>query len=88
MKKTSKTMTNKGSLDEDTEWKYEYILQYIQSPIFRTPIREFIDRNCICFESKDAENSFEQTEIHNVLIRLNRNLRKSLRVFLTKCLLI
>jgi hypothetical protein len=64
----TKTSTNKkASVNEEIVWLYEYVVQYIQSPVFRDPIKEFIDKNCINFESEDSENSFEQTEIHNVL---------------------
>jgi hypothetical protein len=56
----------KEKTKEEVVWLYEYILQYIQSPIFRDPIKDFVDQNCINFESNEAENSFEQTELHNV----------------------
>ena len=67
MNNTKPSINKKVSVNEETIWLYEYVVQYIQSPVFRDPIKEFIDQNCINFESKESENSFEQTEIHNVL---------------------
>lgn len=66
MKSTSVRPTKKKSNEEDIDCIYEYIVQYIQSPVFRTPIRDYIDTNCIFFESNDSENSFEHTKLHNV----------------------
>ncbi len=67
MNNTKPSINKKVSVNEETIWLYEYVVQYIQSPVFRDPIKEFIDQNCINFESEESENSFEQTEIHNVL---------------------
>ena len=53
---------------DEIVWLFDYILQYIQSPIFRDPIKDFVDQYCYGFESQNSENSFEQTEIHNVYL--------------------
>jgi len=40
------------------------VLQFIKSPSFRGPIKEYVDENCVFFDGKD-ENSFEHTKLHN-----------------------
>jgi len=48
---------------------------YIKASVFRTPIKQFIDENCL-FYDEGEENSFEHTTIHNVKkYYLNRNLK-------------
>jgi hypothetical protein len=39
--------------------------QYIKSPAFRVPIKDFVDENCNTFFGED-ENSFQQGALHNV----------------------
>lgn len=43
---------------------YDYVLQFIRSPLFRNPIKNFIDENCQLFDDQ-LENSFEHTKVHN-----------------------
>ena len=76
---------NKSNTKGRNYWLYEYIVQYIESPIFRDPIKEYIDENCINFESEETENSFEQTEIHKVKMNLIRTLKSLLRTSLKQC---
>lgn len=45
---------------------YEYMVQYITSAMFRSPIKEFVEENCIYFEGEE-ENNFNHTELHNVI---------------------
>ena len=47
------------------DWLYDYISEFVKSPNFRVPIKDFIDENCHTFESLE-ESSFEQTTLHNV----------------------
>ena len=44
---------------------YDYISEYIKSPIFRNEIEEFVDDNCGTFFGED-ENSFQQYGLHRV----------------------
>jgi hypothetical protein len=53
--------------DQNIEWLYDCVVQYISSPIFRNSLKDFIDENCISFDMGD-ENPFEYTSIHNVSI--------------------
>lgn len=48
----------------EDQWLYEYLLQYLTSPLWKVPIYEFLDENCIVFDD-DEENKFSYTEIHN-----------------------
>ncbi|RNF24076.1 putative coiled-coil domain-containing protein 104 [Trypanosoma conorhini] len=47
----------------DEGWIIESIVQFTHSPLWRTPIDNFIDDNCFLF-SDDAEMKVEQTEVH------------------------
>jgi len=42
------------------------MVQYITSAMFRSPIKEFVEENCIYFEGEE-ENNFNHTELHNVI---------------------
>lgn len=57
----------------EDDWVYEYISQYIKSPPFRTPIKDFVDENCNTFFS-EGENSFQQSALHNEFKLLIENL--------------
>ncbi len=52
---------------------YDYVLQFIRSPLFRNPIKNFIDENCQIFDN-ELENSFEHTKIHNKYMELIESL--------------
>jgi len=41
------------------------VVEYLQSPIWKNPIMDFIDENCIVFEDEE-ENRLEYTDVHNV----------------------
>lgn len=45
------------------DWIYDCIIQFIKSPSFNDPLREFIDKNCSSFDNKD-ENKLEHTVLH------------------------
>jgi len=40
------------------------VVEYLQSPIWKNPIMDFIDENCIVFEDEE-ENRLEYTDVHN-----------------------
>ena len=39
-------------------WMFEYILQYMRSPLWKGPIQDFIDQNCSQFE-EEGENKMK-----------------------------
>ncbi|EAN96823.1 hypothetical protein, conserved [Trypanosoma cruzi] len=47
----------------DDSWIIESIVQFTRSPLWRTPINNFVDDNCSMF-SDDGEMKVEQTEVH------------------------
>ncbi|CAK85497.1 unnamed protein product (macronuclear) [Paramecium tetraurelia] len=47
----------------DDIWMYDLILQYLASPIWRNPISDFLDENCIIFDDEE-ENKIVYQEIH------------------------
>lgn len=51
-------------VEQEDQWVYEYVLQYLACPVWKAPIQQFIDQNCGEFENAE-ENKFEYTEIHN-----------------------
>eukprot|EP01017_Pseudomicrothorax_dubius_P034325 TRINITY_DN4691_c0_g1_i9.p1 TRINITY_DN4691_c0_g1~~TRINITY_DN4691_c0_g1_i9.p1 ORF type:complete len:456 (+),score=214.30 TRINITY_DN4691_c0_g1_i9:65-1432(+) len=65
-----------GPKRED-EWIYEYILQYLTSPLWRFQIFGFVDENCVVFDT-DEENKFAYTEIHNKFKKLIEQLLEDL----------
>lgn len=45
------------------EWILEVIEDYLQSPMWKNPIVDFIEENCLVFEDTE-ENRLEYTTIH------------------------
>ena len=72
-------MTEEAQLD----WLYDYIVQFLKSPGWRTPIMIFIDENCVAFDSEE-ENKLVYSEIHtnfkNMIDTLFENLVRELNV--------
>ena len=56
-------------LSEDEKWVYDFIRQYLTSPIWRNPIIDFIEEHCAVFEDTQ-ENKFQYTKIHQEFIGL------------------
>ncbi|EAS02105.3 ARF-like 2-binding protein BART protein (macronuclear) [Tetrahymena thermophila SB210] len=69
--KQSKPHNNTQQSDQllEDSWIYEYLLQYLTSPLWKVPIYEFLDENCIVFDDEE-ENKFSYTEIHNKFKKL------------------
>jgi len=38
-------------------WIYDYVKQYLTSPIWRNPLLDFMEENCVIFEDVE-ENKF------------------------------
>jgi len=47
------------------QWKYESIIQFLQSPLWRIPLVEFVDEHCFVFDNP-KEDKPEYVEIHEV----------------------
>ena len=62
-------MVEQSAPENDQEWILDIIAEYLQSPIWKNPIVEFIDENCIIFEDAE-ENRLEYTEIHQKFKKL------------------
>jgi hypothetical protein len=45
------------SLGKDEKWVYDYVKQYLTSPIWRNPLLDFIEENSLVFEDVE-ENKF------------------------------
>jgi hypothetical protein len=54
----------KSKKNFDQEWLADYIIGFLRSPSWVTPVMEYIDQHCIIFDSED-ENKFEYTAKHN-----------------------
>ena len=52
-----------SSSDNDFDWIFDYILQFLESETFDHSIMNFIDEKCVHFDSED-ENKFIYTDIH------------------------
>ncbi|KAL4440973.1 hypothetical protein ABPG74_009386 [Tetrahymena malaccensis] len=77
--KQSKPQSNAQQSDKllEDSWIYEYLLQYLTSPLWKVPIYEFLDENCIVFDDEE-ENKFSYTEIHNKFKKLIEGMIESL----------
>lgn len=53
----------------DYDWMFDYIINYLRSPLWSQPVQSFIEFNCLIFESTD-ENKLQYTIIHNQFIEL------------------
>ena len=49
------------------EWILDSVTEFLKSPIWKNPIIQYIDENCIVFDNEE-ENKLEYTNIHNVII--------------------
>jgi hypothetical protein len=53
-------------------------VQFLSGPLWKTSILDFVDYNCVVFDSEE-ENKFEYTTIHSVPPSPCRSLRNSWR---------
>lgn len=58
------------------KWKYDFLVQFLSGPLWKTSILDFVDYHCVVFDSEE-ENKFEYTTIHNVTPTPLRNSRSS-----------
>ena len=59
------------------EWLYDYIVQFLKSPGWRTPIMLFIEQHCYLFIDDD-ENRLEYTIIHEKFMNMVDGIFESL----------
>jgi hypothetical protein len=52
-------------MGQDSEWIFASVINFLQSPLWSTPVFNFVDQNSIFFD-KEEENKFEYTSIHEV----------------------
>eukprot|EP01112_Ceratiomyxa_fruticulosa_P023312 TRINITY_DN8850_c0_g1_i1.p1 TRINITY_DN8850_c0_g1~~TRINITY_DN8850_c0_g1_i1.p1 ORF type:complete len:316 (-),score=73.10 TRINITY_DN8850_c0_g1_i1:81-1028(-) len=45
------------------EWQLDAVVGFLRSPLWETPIHNFIDKNCTVFDNEE-ENKFEYTPVH------------------------
>lgn len=66
--------TQKDETNDELEWLYDSLIGFLKSPMWQTPIKTFIDENCIIFDC-EQENKFAYTEVHQVrnINHINRN---------------
>lgn len=53
-------------MSERIDWLYDYMLKFLQSPGWRSPIMSFIEQHCSKF-SNEEENKLVYSEIHAVI---------------------
>eukprot|EP00002_Diphylleia_rotans_P028141 TRINITY_DN5677_c0_g1_i1.p1 TRINITY_DN5677_c0_g1~~TRINITY_DN5677_c0_g1_i1.p1 ORF type:complete len:376 (-),score=122.53 TRINITY_DN5677_c0_g1_i1:282-1409(-) len=58
------------------EWIFDFLMEYLRSPLWTTPISSFVDRNCLVFDNEE-ENKLVYTEIHNDYKKLIDDLLES-----------
>lgn len=63
-------------MSNDSSWITEALIQFTRSPVWRTPVNDFVDENCGVFNN-DEEMKLEYTVIHNQYIALVDNLLTS-----------
>ena len=56
-KEEKKSEKTKVVIPEDDLWAYDFVKQYLVSPIWRNPLMDFIEENCFIFEDSE-ENKF------------------------------
>ena len=54
---------------------YDFMLQFLSSPIWRVSILDFVDNKCVVFDNEE-ENKFEYTIIHNVFLNFKQEFKE------------
>jgi hypothetical protein len=50
-------------MGDEKEWMIDSFVQYLTSPIWKCHIENFIDQNCLIFDTEE-ENKFSYTDVH------------------------
>jgi hypothetical protein len=76
-KKEEQKASKEDELGKDEKWVYDYVRQYLISPIWRNPLLDFIEENCLLFEDQE-ENKFEYTKVFQEFTGLSALLLESM----------
>lgn len=76
-KKEEQKAGKEDELGKDEKWVYDYVRQYLISPIWRNPLLDFIEENCLLFEDQE-ENKFEYTKVFQEFTGLSALLLESM----------
>lgn len=52
-KEEKKPEKQADGLSEEDAWAYDFVKQYLISPIWRNPLLDFIEENCLVFEDSE-----------------------------------
>lgn len=61
---TPKTDEKQQQEEGENDWLFDSIINFLRSPLWKTPIMSFLDEYCIIFDNEE-ENKLEYTKIHN-----------------------
>ena len=76
-KEEKKPEKSRVTIPEEDMWAYDFVKQYLVSPIWRNPLLDFIEENCLLFEDTE-ENKFEYTKIHKSFMELCAQMLESI----------
>lgn len=60
---TPKTAEKVEPEEGENDWLFDSIINFLRSPLWKTPIMSFLDEYCIIFDNEE-ENKLEYTKIH------------------------
>jgi hypothetical protein len=60
---TPKTAEKQEPEEGENDWLFDSIINFLRSPLWKTPIMSFLDEYCIIFDNEE-ENKLEYTKIH------------------------
>ena len=61
-KEEKKEVKKEEEFSKDDKWIYDYVRQYLSSPVWANPLLDFMEQNCLIFEDIE-ENKFEYTKV-------------------------
>ena len=61
-KKQQEPISKEDELSKDEAWIYDYVKQYLTSPLWSNPLLDFLEENCVIFEDVE-ENKFQYTKV-------------------------
>lgn len=66
-----------GQQENENDWLFDIIINFLKSPAWKAPVMSFIDEHCVVFDSED-ENKLEYTPIHKNFKKLVDDLLEGL----------
>jgi hypothetical protein len=55
------------TMPDDSGWVLECVMAFLRSPEYTTPVMNFIDENCLVFDTED-ESKLNFTDVHQKFI--------------------